>query len=134
MLEIRFTGKQLKEYGWDGNLATLEDFKKKLKDALELGWNPNEISLQTFYARLAALIGRTLRGDETSPEDLKVPLVCELSNNTAETSLDEDDEEELEDEEDDDDEDDIDSRRRRAEEAGWDEEEMDLEEFEDYYL
>ena len=76
MTDFVFTGKQLKEHGWDGNLATLEDFKKKLKAALVLGWDPNEMSLQTFCIRFAALISRTLRGDETSTDDLKVPLAC----------------------------------------------------------
>ena len=43
--------------------------------------------------------------------------------------------EELEDEaEDDEEDDDLEERRRRAEEAGWDEDEMDLEEFEDYFM
>lgn len=135
MTDFVFTGKQLKEYGWDGNLDTLESFKKTLKNALELGWNPEEISLQVFNARLASLMIRTLRGEETSPDDLKEPLECEVDKNSSQNIQNDELEEELEDDFDDDNsEDDIDSRRRRAEEAGWDEEEMDLDEFEDYFF
>ena len=44
----------------------------------------------------------------------------------------EDEEDDFNDDEDDDK--DLEQRRCRAEEAGWDEEEMDLEEFEDYFM
>lgn len=48
MTEFHFTGKQFKEMGWDGNLNTLEDFKLKVKWALENGWDPDEMSFQDF--------------------------------------------------------------------------------------
>lgn len=96
MEEFHFTGKQFKEMGWDGNLNTLEDFKLKVKLALENGWNPEEMSFQDFL------------------------------------ELFEDEDDDFDDEEDG--EEDLEERRRRAEEAGWDEDEMDLEEFEDYFM
>ena len=133
MADFHFTGRQLIENGWDGNLDTLDQFKEHLKEALELGWNPEEMNLMTFYARLSVLVGRTLMGENTSAEDLKKPLACELKdqkkNDDDDDSYDDEDDEEEEEEKDD-----YESRRRRAEQAGWDEDEMDLEEFEDYYL
>lgn len=76
---------ELKALGWDGYSWTLESFKARLRVALDLGWDPNEMSLFVFEEQ----------EDEEPSED---------------------------------------ERRRRAEEEGWDEEEMDLEEFEDLFM
>ena len=108
MTDFRFTGKQFKEMGWDGNLNTLEDFKKEVKWALENGWDPNEMSFQEFLSRWNDIVNSIINTEES-----------------------EEDEDDLDDE--DDKEENIDERRRKAEEAGWDEEEMSLEEFEDYF-
>ena len=107
MTDFHFNYQDLIRNGWDGNLDSLEEFKEQLKSMLELGWNPKEMTMQEFAVRMAYKIRGAL--------------------------VDSEDEEEI-DEDDDDDEDDYEDRRRRAEEMGWDEEEMDLEEFEDYFM
>lgn len=121
--EFHFTGKELKEMGWDGNPNTLEDFKKEIRSWLETGWDPNKMSLQEYikwWNNLPELIASYVirhKDDDIEEDD-------DIIN---------DEEEEYEDD-DDDDEDNLQERRRRAEQLGWDEEEMDLEEFEDYYM
>ena len=39
---------ELKALGWDGCSWTLESFKARLRMALDLGWDPNEMSLFEF--------------------------------------------------------------------------------------
>ena len=107
MTDFHFNYQDLIRNGWDGNLDSLEEFKEQLKSMLELGWNPKEMTMQEFAVKMAYKIRGAL--------------------------VDSEDEEEI-DEDDDDDEDDYEDRRRRAEEMGWDEEEMDLEEFEDLFM
>ena len=107
MTDFHFNYQDLIRNGWDGNLDSLEEFKEQLKSMLELGWNPKEMTMQEFAVRMAYKIRGAL--------------------------VDSEDEEEI-DEDDDDDEDDYEDRRRRAEEMGWDEEEMDLDEFEDLFM
>ena len=107
MTDFHFNYQDLIRNGWDGNLDSLDEFKEQLKSMLELGWNPKEMTMQEFAVKMAYKIRGAL--------------------------VDSEDEEEI-DEDDDDDEDDYEDRRRRAEEMGWDEEEMDLEEFEDLFM
>ena len=45
------TLEELKALGWDGYSWTLEDFKLRLKAALDLGWDPNEMSLDEFESQ-----------------------------------------------------------------------------------
>ena len=107
MTDFHFNYQDLIRNGWDGNLDSLEEFKEQLKSMLELGWNPKEMTMQEFAVRMAYKVRGALVDSE------------------------EEEDSELEDDfDDDDDEDDYEDRRRRAEEMGWDEEEMDLEEFE----
>ena len=111
MTDFHFNYQDLIRNGWDGNLDSLDEFKEQLKSMLELGWNPKEMTMQEFAVRMAYKIRAAL----VDPEDEEGS--------------------ELEDDfDDDDDEDDYEDRRRRAEEMGWDEEEMDLEEFEDLFM
>ena len=111
MTDFHFNYQDLIRNGWDGNLDSLDEFKEQLKSMLELGWNPKEMTMQEFAVRMAYKIRTAL----VDPEDEEGS--------------------ELEDDfDDDDDEDDYEDRRRRAEEMGWDEEEMDLEEFEDLFM
>lgn len=80
--------------------------------------------------------------EDNSTEDVKnlVDLFAGITDNrdevpeVKEESDEDSDDEESDEDSDDDESDDYEKRRRRAEEAGWDEAEMDLEEFEDYYL
>ena len=133
MEEFKFTSEELKKNGWDGNPDSLEKFKERLKWALEMGWNPKEITLQEFGIKMAKLVVEALATDE--------PI--EPSEPFKEEEKEEDiikDEEGSDEEDSDDDYDDIkiethsiSSRRKRAEMDGWDEEEMDLDEFEDYF-
>ena len=111
MKEFHFTGKQFKEWGWDGDLNTLEDFKAKVKSMLELGWNPEEMSMPEFALRIGLKVRNTLLGIDESNDDSDSDI-----------------------EDDDNDDNDYEKRRRRALLEGWDEEEMDLEEFEDYFI
>ena len=71
--------------------------------------------------------------EDNSTEDVKnlVDLFAGVTDNRDEVP---EVKEESDEDSDDDESDDYEKRRRRAEEAGWDEAEMDLEEFEDYYL
>ena len=71
--------------------------------------------------------------EDNSTEDVKnlVDLFAGITDNRDEVP---EAKEESDEDSDDDESDDYEERRRRAEEAGWDEAEMDLEEFEDYYL
>ena len=71
--------------------------------------------------------------EDNSTEDVKnlVDLFAAITDNRDEVP---EVKEESDEDSDDDESDDYEKRRRRAEEAGWDEAEMDLEEFEDYYL
>ena len=43
-----FTYEQYREMGWDGDLNTLDDFKTKVRLALEDGWDPEEMSFQDY--------------------------------------------------------------------------------------
>ena len=45
------TLEELRALGWDGYSWTLEDFKLRLKAALDLGWDPNEMSLDEFESQ-----------------------------------------------------------------------------------
>ena len=127
MTDFHFNYQDLIRNGWDGNLDSLEEFKEQLKSMLELGWNPKEMTMQQFAVRMAYKIRGALIGhDDINENERKT----EITNSDASI----DDEEDPESEEDEDDEDDYEERRRRAEEMGWDEEEMDLEEFEDLFM
>lgn len=112
--EFHFTKQDLLDNGWDGNLDSLDEFKEQLKSMLELGWDPKEMTMQEFALRMASKLCGVLV--EPTPQ-------LESEND------DEDDDSESEDKKDD-----YEDRRTRAEEAGWDEEEMSLEEFEDYFM
>ena len=134
MTDFHFTGRELIANGWDGDFNTLEEFKGHLKAALELGWNPKEMTMMQFYARLSVLVVNTLSGGNTSPDDLKRPLSFETNKkNDSSFNNEKEDEPEVENEEEEE-ELTLSERRRHAEEMGWDEEEMNLEEFEDYFL
>ena len=116
--EFHFNYQDLINNGWDGNPDSLEQFKQQLKSMLELGWNPKEMTMQQFAVKMAYKIYGVLADPNDTDENQNV----------------EDDEEDSESEDDFDDDDDYEDRRRRAEEMGWDEEEMDLEEFEDLFM
>ena len=122
MTDFHFNYQDLIRNGWDGNLDSLEEFKEQRKSMLELGWNPKEMTMQQFAVSFAYKLCGALIGPDDINEDKK-----EIEDK-------EDPEPEEDFEEDNDEEDDYEERRRRAEEMGWDEEEMDLEEFEDLFM
>ena len=147
MEEFKFTYEELKKNGWDGNPDSLEKFKEHLKWALEMGWNPKEMTLQEFGIKMAKLVVEALAADdpiepsepfkegekkevaveETKPETPAPEIKVEVSEMNEEEDSDDDyDDIKIETHS-------VSSRRKRAEEAGWDEEEMDLDEFEDYF-
>ena len=116
MEKYKFTFNELREQGWDGSINTLEAFYERINKALDMGWNPKEISLDDFLTYGSLRMKTILKNQNTQSEGIKEP-----SNNKNNTII-VDDEKSIE------------ERRKRAEEAGWDEEEMDLEEFEDYFM
>ena len=134
--EFHFTGRELIANGWDGDFNTLEEFKWQLKAALELGWNPKEMTMMQFYARLSVLVCGTLAGTDVDESILKPSTILKPNNIEKKNEPSPKQEEKIEPliEDDEDEEPSYEERRRRALEMGWDEEEMDLEEFEDYYM
>lgn len=118
---MKYTYEDYLRFGWDGKPGTLDKFKKDMEEAFKRGWNPNVKTLDQFFFDQAVTIGKANTTEERKETSNHIEI--ELSSKEEKC---EDDEEEpsLS----------YSQRRRRAEEMGWDEEEMDLEEFEDYFI